>query len=455
MFDTVINNGLVIDPKNRISSRLNIGVKNKKIASISREHLSGEQEINAEGLIVTPGFLEIHMHEDLYDNKEDTFAFCISNTMLNMGVTTAIGGNCGIGHRNPIEYLDAVDRKGFPINFGLFAPHESLRNAFGNFNKYGTVDKESIEKMAKLLKQQLEQGCIGLSLGIEYIPGINHNEAIELMKVAASSNKLVAVHIRSDAVQTVSSVEEVVEYAKSTNASLQISHVGSMGSFGQMEEALAAIDNYRSQGLDIGFDSYPYYAYCTFIGSAVFDEGFLEKYGLNEDGYSRLEMGSGELVGKICSKELFLEQRKKNPNSLVIAHLLNEREVDLAIAHPAGIVASDGLFNNGQGHPRGSGTFPKLIKEYVKNKKSLTLENAIEKITYMPAKRLGITSKGTLSNGADADITIFDLNKIEDMATYLEPLKPPSGIEYVIIGGKIALKQGTIINNKLGKSIRK
>ncbi|MFT5872164.1 MAG: N-acyl-D-amino-acid deacylase [Clostridium sp.] len=454
MFDIVINNGMVIDPFNNINSKLNIGILDGKIACISEERLCGNTEINAESLIVTPGFIDMHMHEDPYIAKDDSFKFCISNSMLNMGVTTAIGGNCGIGPIDPIEYLDAVDRLGYPINLAMYAPHEYLRNTFGDFDKYGPVDKASIEKMAKLLELQLEKGCIGFSMGIEYIPGIDKNEATQLMKVAAKGHKLVAVHQRGDAKEAISSVEELINYAKSTKAALQISHVSSMCSFGQMKETLSIIDKHRSEGIDIGFDSYPYYAFCTFIGSTCFDEGFLGKYDLNDDSYSKLEMTSGE-PGKRFSKETFDKQRKEDPKVLVIAHLLGEEEVDMSISHPVGIIVSDGLYNNGQGHPRGSGTFPRFINEFVNKKKIMSLKTAIEKITYMPAKRMGLASKGTLSIGTDADVTVFDLDKIEDGATYLEPSKKPIGIEYVVIGGKIALKHGNIVNDRLGKAIKK
>ena len=454
MFDLIISNGHVIDPFNKISSKLNIGIHKGKIACISNKQITGKKEINAEDLVVTPGFIDMHMHEDPYDEKEDSFAFCISNAMLNMGVTTAVGGNCGLGPKNPIEYLDAIDRKGYPINLAMYAPHESLRNSFGDFDKYGPVDKECVKKMAELLQQQLDLGCIGLSMGLEYIPGTNHYEANELMKVASKNNKLVAVHQRGDAKQAMSSIEELVCYAKSSHAALQISHVSSMCSFGQMEETLSAIDFYRSQELDVGFDCYPYYAFCTFIGSAVFDEGFLEKYNLGDDAYSKLQMTSGEFAGQRCSKDTFEALRKKDPEALIIAYLLGEEEVDMAIAHPASIVVSDGLYNNGQGHPRGSGTFPRLINEYVNKKKILTLDSAIEKITYLPAKRMGFSSKGTLSIGSDADITVFDLKKIEDSATYLAPMNKPKGIEYVIIGGEIALERSNIIKATLGMAIR-
>ena len=143
-----------------------------------------------------------------------------------------------------------------------------------------------------------------------------------------------------------------------------------------MAETMSIIDYYRSQGMDIGFDSYPYYAFCTFIGSACFDDGFLNKYDLSDDSYCKLEMASGELQGKRCTKETFEEQRLKDPKALVIAYPLGEKKVDMAIPHPVGILVSYGLYNNGQGNPRGSGTYPRLINEYVDKKKLLTLVDA-------------------------------------------------------------------------------
>ncbi|HVI40996.1 MAG TPA: amidohydrolase family protein [Anaerovoracaceae bacterium] len=455
MFDLAIHNGYVTDPSNRICSRLNIGVKNGRIAAVTKDKISGDVGIDAEGLIVSPGFIDMHIHEDPYNTEKDAFEFIISESMLKMGVTTVVGGNCGIGITDdPVEYLNTVDRLGYPVNIGMLAPHEKLRAAFGDFNKYGPVDQPCIDRMKELLQKQLDGGCLGLSLGIEYDPGINEAEATALMGVAAKNHKIVTVHQRNDGDEAVSSVEEVIAYAASTGARLQISHLSSMCSFGSMDEAISIIDSSRSKGLDIGFDGYPYYAFCTFLGSAVFDEGFLEKYNYSDEYYAKLQIASGEAQGKEMNKEAFYALRQKDPGALVVAHLLNEEEVDRCITHPAGIVVSDGLYSNGQGHPRGSGTFPKLIREYVIEKKLLTLEAAIEKMTWMPAKRMGLAGKGSLKTGADADITIFDLNKIKDEATYPDPRKQPTGIEYVIINGEIALKHGEIIKNRLGKSVR-
>lgn len=456
MFDLAINNGYVIDPSNRIYSRLNVGVKNGRIAAVTKDKIDGDAEINAEGLIVSPGFIDMHIHEDSYNEEKSAFESVISNSMLKMGVTTAVGGNCGLGAvNNPVEYLNAVDRLGYPVNIGMLSPHDKLRTVSGNSNRYKPVDQHYIDRMKKLLQSHLDGGCLGLSLGIEYIPGINEPEATALMSVAEKNHKIVTVHQRSDGDQAIPSVEELLTYADSTGARLQISHLSSMCSFGSMDETISIIDSCRSKGIDVGFDGYPYYAFCTFIGSAVFDEGFLEKYNYSDEYYARLQVASCDLQGKEMNREAFYALREKDPGALVVAHILNEEEVDRCITHPAGIVVSDGLYSNGQGHPRGSGTFPKLIHDYVIEKKLLTLEDAIEKITWMPAQRMGLQGKGSLKIGADADITVFEPHKIRDGATYQEPLKQPCGIEYVIINGEIAVKNGGIIRNDLGKSVRK
>lgn len=456
MFDLVIQNGQVTDPSGRISSRLNVGVKSGSIAAVTRDDIKGEKEIDAEGLIVSPGFIDMHMHEDPYDSNRDDFDFLIADSMLKMGVTTVIGGNCGIGAaENPINYLDAADRLGYPVNIGMLSPHANLRKAFGDFSRYEGADRHSIEEMSELLQNHLDGGCLGLSFGMEYIPGVGRMEAVELMKVVEKNDKLVAVHQRSDGDRAVDSVAELAGYAAETGARLQISHLSSMCSFGSMSDAISVIDSCRINGMDILFDGYPYYAFCTTIGSAVFDEGFLDKYGYGEEYFSRLQVDSGFGNTIEMNREDFYTIRQKDPGALVVAHILDSEEVDLCLTHPACIVVSDGLYSNRQGHPRGSGTFPKLIREYVLERKLMTLDQAVEKITWLPAQRMGLNRKGSLKPGSDADITIFDLNRIRDAATYQEPLKPPAGIEYVIINGQIALKNGEIKKSRLGTSVRR
>jgi len=448
---TVINNGFVIDPKNKIYSKLSLSIKNGKIIEISNNKLQGDLIIDADGLIVTPGFVDIHMHEDKYDVKGDRFNINTFESMLKMGVTTAIGGNCGAGPENPDIYLDAVDRLGIPINFGLLVPHGILRKKVNEKDKYKKASKENIRKMKDIAEEYLNKGCLGISFGIRYIPGITKEELLYISEAAKKDNKMVAAHIREDAQNVIPSAIEFIEVGKKIGVPIQLSHIGSMGAYGQMEQLLSLIDNYKANGVDIGSDCYPYNAFSTGLGETTYDEGFLDRYQII---YNSIEIAEGKYKGQRLTEDLFFKLRKTVPELPTIAYVMNEEEVDMAISHPDVCVASDGHLHDFQGHPRASGTFPRFIKKYVKEKKLLNLYQAIEKMTYLPAKKIGI-KKGSLEINDDADIIIFNYNEIEDKATFEQPALAPKGLKYVIIGGKVAIKDSEIINNKLGRSIRK
>ena len=448
---TVINRGYVIDPANKIASKLNIAIKNGKITEISNNDLEGDTVINAEGLIVSPGFIDCHMHEDPYNEEEDKFEISIFDCMLKMGVTTAIGGNCGIGPDNIPQYIEAVDTKGIPINLGLLVPHETLRKLENVNNKYKNANSLQIKNMKKRAKEFLNMGLLGLSFGIRYIPGLSKEELMEISSICKKDNKIISAHIRDDAANVIEAAEEFISIGRELGIPIQISHIGSMAAYGQMDEFLSLVDCYSLHGIDIAMDCYPYSAFSTKIGETTYDDGFLIRYNTR---YESIEICEGKYKGQRCTKEIFKELREKAPDTLTVAHVMREDEVDKAIAHPNVFIASDGILHHNQGHPRAAGTFPRVIYEYVKNKKILTLYQAIEKMTVLPAKRFGI-NKGTLSIGADADITIFDYNTIKDNATFDNPVLPPDGIKYVIINGKIALENNIIRNHNLGRFIAK
>lgn len=451
MFDIVLNNGMLIDPKNSIMSYINIGIQNGKISSLSTEKLEGIKEYDCEGKIISPGFVDMHMHEDPLNVTNEGFDICIAESMLKMGVTTVIGGNCGTGPLNPLNYLAVVERIGYPVNIGLLSSHENLRNNFGSFNKYNNIDSDTIHNMAILLDEELKGGTLGFSFGIRYIPGLSKNEMIELCRVVKKYDCITAAHVRDDAAQVIKSILELIKVGEETGSKIQVSHIGSMAAYGQMEEVCGLIDSYVANGLDIGMDCYPYSAFCTSIGSTTFDQGFLERY---QAGYDSLELTQSELMGKSLDAHLFETVRNNHPDYLVVAHVMKESEVEMALCHPRTILASDGILNNGNGHPRAAGTFPRFIREYVINKKSISLFEAINKMTCLPAKRMNI-SKGALSIGDDADIVVFDINTICDNSTFKEPVKNPSGINYVFIRGNLALKDGVIYNSTLGKPVRR
>lgn len=451
MMKLIINGGYIIDPANKTSSKLNIAIENGKIIQISNEILEGEKVINAEGLVISPGFIDCHMHEGEYYVAEDEFDDSIFKSMLQMGVTTAIGGNCGIGPSDIPEYIKAVDRKGIPINLGMFVPHEVLRELESIDDKYKPANEDEIERMRLRAEEYLDMGLLGISFGMRYVPGLNMSELLQISSTCKKENKMVAAHIRDDASNVISAVEELIHIGEELDVPIQVSHIGSMAAFGQMDEFLSLIDHTIRRGIDIGMDCYPYNAFATGIGQTTYDDGFLERY---NTGYDSIEIANGKYKGYRCTEEIFNELREKAPETITIAHVMKEEEIDRAISHPNVVVASDGLMDNYQGHPRASGTFPRLISEYVKKKNNINLYQAIEKITYLPAKRLGI-KKGTLSLNADADIVIFNFDEIKDNSTFKEPALKPDGIKYIIINGEIALEDGKLIRSDLGSFIKR
>lgn len=445
---TAINNGYLIDPQNKISENLNIAMENGKIVEISKRKLEGDMIIDATDLFVTPGFIDMHMHEDPLENGEININ--IFEKMLRMGVTTAIGGNCGIGTLNIKEYLEKIDM-GFLINYGTFLPHEILRRAIQKNNRYETLDNSNIEEMYKFGKKIMrENQLLGISFGIEYIPGIDSNELVQLAHLG--KGKVVSAHLREDGKDVFRSLEEFAQIGKHVKTHLQVSHIGSMAGYGQMKEFLEKIEIKNREGIKISCDCYPYTAFSTFIGSAVFDNNYIENHGTD---YSSLEIVSGKYQGKRCTKELFEKLRKDEPKTLVAGHMMLEEDIESALKHRYTAVVSDGILGeDGNGHPRATGAFPRFLSRYVRDKKILSLEEAIEKITSYPAQILGI-SKGSLQLGADADIALFSLEEISDKATFSESTLPPEGIKSVIIGGNLVLMNGKILNNNSGKSVRK
>lgn len=450
--DIAIKNGFIIDPKNRIYSKLNIGINEGKIIAVTSNELCGEIIIDANGLVVCPGFIDAHMHEDPFDFVKDEFEIGIFDCMLRMGVTTAIGGNCGGGPDRPDLYLDAVDRIGLPVNFGIFVPHGALRRQVGENDRYKKAAAQNIRRMKALAEAYLDKGCMGISFGIRYIPGLDEEELLTVSEPLKKGNKPISAHIRDDARNVVPAAQELIHIGKQHGIPVQVSHIGSMGAYGQMNDLLKELDHSKANGLDIAMDCYPYNAFSTGLGETTYDEGFLERY---QTSYGSIEIAEGEYRGRRLDEKLFHMLRTEQPELVTIGHVMKAEEIDMAIAHPGVLIGSDGFMHKLQGHPRASGTFPRVLHQYVKEKKLLTLYQAIEKMTYLTAKRFGLKSKGHLSVGSDADITVFSLEKIRDNATFTDPVLPPDGIEYVMVNGQVAVKGQNILNGKLGKAIRK
>lgn len=447
--ELLIKNGTVLDPFLKIFSKQDILIQNGKILHIANNiEKEGIKTIFANNLFVTPGFVDIHMHEEKFLGDDNKFETSIFECMIKMGVTTCIGGNCGEGPIDPILYINKVRELKLPANFNMFLSHEFLRNTIGLTNKYQTASEKQIKLMVNLADELLEQNFVGISFGIRYVPGISNNELVALSKVVKKYNKVVAAHIRDDANNVYSSIIEFLDLAYMIDGiKLQLSHIGSMAGFGQMEKALSLVDEYKSNGFDVSCDCYPYTAFSTKIGETTYDDGWLDRYNTS---YDIIEIASGEFKGQRCSEELFIKLRKEHPETITIAHLMNKKDIDLAYKHPNVFVASDGFMYNFNGHPRAAGTFPRVIAKYVKEKSILSLNEAISKMTFLPAEKFGL-QKGKLVKGMDADIVIWDFNRIKDNATFENPSLSPDGIEYVILKGNIVVEQNKILHYNIGE----
>ena len=445
---TLIFGGRVIDPANGLDGAYNLLLENGKVAWIGTEVPDADETIDAAGKIVTPGFIDIHMHEDPVEDGK--IRQCIFPMMLRQGVTTAVGGNCGGNVYDPAEYLDLVDRDGTAVNVALYAGHEHFRIAAGAEDIYGGSTEAQREIMVRNIRAALAAGCVGVSFGLRYVPGADTEEFFRAAQCCQESHKPIAAHVRDDADAVFASIDEVCDGAKAFDLPIQISHIGSMAGFGQMEAVLRQVEDYRKSGLDIMLDCYPYFAFSTRLGTPTYDPGWLDRYHCD---YEVLEFSDGKYRGQRATRETFDEMRRDFPECLTVCYVMQEPQIRTAFRHPLVMVGSDGITDNGSGHPRCAGTFPRFIAEFVK-KGDLSLYQAIEKMTALPAARLGFRNKGHLGIGADADITIFDYNTIADRATFSEPALPPEGIDFVFISGEMVLEKGKIQKNTCGKSLR-
>ncbi|MDO4719605.1 MAG: amidohydrolase family protein [Peptostreptococcaceae bacterium] len=453
MYDIAIRNGKIIDlQQNRLLEK-DIGIKNKKIEKIG--FLSGDSKltIDADGKYISPGFIDIHMHEEDYSlfPVRQGEKYDISLCMLRMGVTTAVAGNCG-NNRQPLEELiENIRHYRNPVHYMSYIGHNFLRTQAGRTDRYTGADKNEIRKMQLMVEQAIELGAIGISYGLEYCPGIDFEEALAVAKpIFGREDILLSAHYRKDGSFALESIDEMVQLGRQAAVPFQISHLASCSGFGNMRESLERIQSYVDQGENIMADSYPYDAFSTYIGSSVFDEGCFENW---NSSYEAIVLTEEPFRGVRCTKEIFETARREHPNMLAIVHVMNEEEIVEAIKHPLVLAASDGIYRNNAGHPRGAGTFPRILGKYCRDQKELSLFDAVSKMTKLPAQRLRLSRKGQIIEGYDADLTIFDYKKIIDRASFDNPQLAPTGIDYVIIDGKIALQSGEIVNPHLGQFI--
>jgi hypothetical protein len=458
-YDLVILHGRVMDPQTGADRIANVGVRAGKIAAISDDALDGARTIDAKGLVVAPGFIDLHSHAQ--------YAFGYDQQAQD-GVTTSLELEEGV---YPIAPFYAVRQGKTRINFGASVGLQSIRvkiktgideegSLDAPFNSWGKIlprKSEWAEQSLSPVQRERERAMVasgfaagGLGIGVlsEYLPGAGRDEIYLLMKEAGRLHAPVFVHARAaalaDADNLMTPVQELIADAAATGASVHLCHIGSKA-LSAIDMVLDMIDGARSRGVDVTTEVYPYDASSTAIGSALFNPGWQERLAAK---YEDIEWPP---TGERLNAESFARYRAQQPGMAIVNHRIPESTVTAAVAHPGVMIASDAVvYIEGKGHPRATGTFARVLGVYVREKHALTLMDALGKMTYLPAHRLEAISpamrhKGRVQVGADADLTLFDPMTVTDRATYQSPTLTSAGIPYVIVGGVPVVDRGKIV----------
>jgi dihydroorotase len=436
-FDVVIANGRVMDPASGLDAVRQIGIRDGKIAAVSVEALRGRTVLDAGGLVVAPGFIDLHSHGQTPEN----YRFKAMD-----GVTTALEMEVGV---SPVPGWYAAREGKALINFGATSGHLPARMAvmhdsgtlLPHDTAKGAATPEQRRQIFDLVRRGLDDGALGIGMGIAYVPLATRAEILELFGLAAERKTALYVHIRNGGPLepgVIDALQEVIADAAATGASLHVVHITSMG-LRETALCLQMIAGARRSGLDVTTEMYPYTAGMTDLGSAVFDEGWQAKQG---------GIGFGDLQWALTGERLTAESfaRHRRQGGMVAIHSIPEEVVRLAIADPMTMIASDGILDHGKGHPRAAGTYARVLGRYVREQHALTLMEALRKMTVMPADRLGIRTKGRIAVGADADIAVFDPARVMDRATFENPAQYSEGIEYVLVNGTLVVKSGELVD---------
>src|SRR6204780_3724152 len=425
-YDTVLQGGRVMDPETGVDAVRNVGITQGRIMRISSEPLAGKRVLDAKGLIVAPGFIDLHQHaQDVASSRLKAFD----------GVTTAL--EMEIGVPDVAAFLQKKDGRSL-INYGTTASHAAARAlAFGQpihdpsiIPPSGPVTNQpasptQIQAIEDRLRQELDAGALGVGMGIQYTPGATRFEVIQTFRGAASRHVPVFTHVRSFGLiepgSSIEAISEVIGAVAISGASLHIVHINS-SCISVALECISMVAGARARGLDITTEAYPYIAGMTAINSALFNPGWKEKLGVD---YNALQLPD---TGERLTQERFDALHAEPGNRAVLLFMNTQEMVDAVIAEPLVMIASDGE----DGHPRNAGTFSRILARYVREKGTLTLMDAIRKMSFMPAEMLerstpAARQKGRLQEGADADIVVFDAATISDRSTFAKPMESSMG----------------------------
>ncbi len=492
-FDIIIKNGTIVDGLGGKPYKADIGISKSKIKKIGS--LLGKEAlkvIDAADFMVCPGFIDLHTHVD-----ENILTHPDAHNYIRQGVTTVLAGNCGGSHYPIDDFLKEVEQKKIALNFCTLVGHNTIRQrVMGNAAR--EPEQKEMAEMKELVEKAMKEGAVGLSTGLKYIPGAysKTEEVIELSKIVQQYGGFYATHMREEGINILESVQETLEIGKSAKIPVHISHhkITSVDKWGSSSNTLAQIDEAIRAGIDVTLDQYPYPATSTGL-TVLFPSWALEgdkskwkerwndekvkprlteaiKYNIQHDRggndlnrimiarYSREPELEGLTIAQILQKkgipgtmengvELIIQLQSEGMEGDVqaIYFCLSDEDIERIMKYPLTAHASDGgiiTFNVGNPHPRNYGTFPRILKTYVREKGILSFEESIRKMTSLPAKRLDFKERGCIKEGCYADITIVDPVHVSDTATWQNPHQYPEGIPYVLVNGKLVVENSKI-----------
>ena len=497
-FDLIVRGGRVVDGSGNPAFFADVAIKQGRITSIGMIAAKAPAEIDARGMVVCPGFIDVHTHAD------EIAEMPRAENFVRMGVTTVVVGNCGGSTLNVADLYRQVDEGNIAVNVATLIGHNDVRRKAmgGSFQRPPT--EAELQKMRELVETAMKDGAVGLSTGLIYLPGVfsTTDEIVELAKVAAKYDGIYASHVRHEDTRIYQALDEVFRIAREAHIRAEISHIKLSGptAWGQAERVLVYIEKARAEGLDITQDQYAYTASSTGISQLIpewaFDGGrqkFLERLedpdqrakmssemkadlkqkgredfsyaviasyrhdkslnGLNLAQAAKTMFGSDSLDSQIRA----ILEVEKNGGANGVFHGMSEEDLKIFMRHPNTMIACDsGLRKFGEGvpHPRGYGNNARVLGRYVRELGVLRLEDAIRKMTSLPANTFRFQGRGELRIGNWADIVVFDPVKILDAGTFNDPHHYPIGISEVLVNGVEVIKRGADTGAKAGKALR-
>ncbi len=499
-YDILIRNARVVDGSGNPWFRADIGIRDGRIAAIGNlSGSTGYREIDAQNRVVAPGFIDVHTHIEGGIEKVPRG----DNYILD-GVTTVVTGNCGGSALNVADWFGQIEKGGTGLNVATLIGHNTVRReVMGTANRFATLDE--IARMQRLVEKAMQEGAVGFSTGLIYIPGTysNTEEVVALAKAASKYGGTYASHMRDEGAKVLDAITEAVTVGREARMPVQLSHfkIDNKKLWGSSVNSIELVEKFRREGVDVVVDQYPYEWSSTNLGITLpswaladgnakvrerladpatrkkiiaemvqmrRELGFEDYRGAAVAYYAPDHSFDGKTISQINAEkgrpktleseaETILEMIAQGGAQMVYNSMGNE-DVERILRYPNTAVASDGgvrVFGEGVPHPRAYGTNARVLAEFVRNRGTITLEDAIRRMTSLPARTFGFRDRGLLREGFAADIVLFDPAKVQDKATFAKPHQYTEGFDYVIVNGKVAVQDSKPLDVLAGKILRR